>query len=398
MSSTQYALAILSALSLFLIACERSDDRLTELRLLELTSRNSTLESQLKSVTAIVKELEAKEPHGTLQRVISEPAVFHEGGDTLQLVRNRKTLRCGGNADLPGFGFLSPDTSEFQGFDIDICRAIAAAALGEKGANQIDVLPLTSKLRFAALQSGRIDVLTRNTTWTLSRDTEHRADYAGITFYDGQGVLVRVDSDIRKVSDLRSKAVCVQSGSTSAANIVEHFAQLGLPIELRDFSDRIAALKQYKDGGCDGYTADSSSLVAQRTLLPEPGNHVVLVDDISREPLGPVVRHNDPNWKDIVNWTVQCLLNAEALDISQSNLHERMLDQSVAVKRLLGIDFKLGEKMGIANDFCYQIISQVGNYKDIYNRHLGPDSQFNLPRGLNALHTDGGILYPLPFK
>ena len=398
MNSTQYALVILSVLSLFLIACDRSDDRLTELRILELNSRNSTLENQLRSIESLVKELESKEPLETQQRVISEPAIFHEGGDTLQLVRNRKALRCGGNADLPGFGFLSPDTSEFQGFDIDICRAIAAAVLGEKGSNLIDVLPLTSKLRFAALQSGRIDVLTRNTTWTLSRDTEHRADYAGITFYDGQGVLVRADSDIRKVSDLRSKAICVQAGSTSAANIVEHFAQLGLPIELRDFSDRIAALKQYEEGGCDGYTADNSSLVAQRTLLPDPENHLVLVDDISREPLGPVVRHNDNNWKDIVSWTIQCLLNAEALDISQSNFHERMLDESIAVKRLLGIDSKLGEKMGLANDFCYQIISQVGNYKDIYDRHLGPESQFNLPRGLNALHTDGGILYPLPFK
>lgn len=398
MNTTQSTLTIVAVFALCLTACERSEDRLNELRLLELTSENSILQDELKSLSAVVTELEANGPDLTGQRVISEPAIFHEGGDTLQVVRNRKTLRCGGNADLPGFGFLSPDSSEFKGFDIDICRAIAAAVLGEKGSNQIEVIPLTSKLRFAALQSGRIDVLTRNTTWTMSRDIEYRANYAGVTFYDGQGVLVRRYSDIRKVSDLRGKAVCVQAGSTSAANIVDHFSNLGLSIELRDFADRIAALKQYDEGGCDGYTGDKSSLIAQRSLLSSPDEHNLLVDDISREPLGPAVRHNDDNWNDIVSWTIQCLLNAEALDVSQSNLHERLLDESIAVKRLLGVEFELGEKMGLANDFCYQIISQVGNYKDIYNRHLGPDSPFNVPRGLNALYADGGILYPLPFK
>lgn len=381
-----------------LTACDRKENRLNEMRSLELSTENETLKQQLNAIKTVVKELEANNSGFLKPRVIAEPAIFHEGGDTLQAVRDRKILRCGGNADLPGFGYLSPDSSEFEGFDIDICRAIAAAVLGEKGSEQIEVIPLTSKLRFAALQSGRIDVLTRNTTWTMSRDTEHRSNYAGVTFYDGQGVLVRRDSNIRKVSDLRGKAVCVQAGSTSAVNIVDHFGNLGLSIELRDFSDRIAALRQYDEGGCDGYTGDKSSLIAQLPLLTSPSEHHVLVDNISREPLGPVVRHADDNWYDIVGWTIQCLFNAEALNVSQDNLQEKQLDESIAIKRLLGIDSKLGEKMGVANDFCYQVIDQVGNYKDIYNRHLGPDSQFNLPRGLNSLYTDGGIIYPMPFK
>lgn len=389
---------LVSVLSLQLAACERAEDRVNELRMLELTSQKALLQEQLRSANAVIAKLDDQGSLRNTQKVISEPVIVHQGGDTLSAVRNRKTLRCGGNADLPGFGYLSPDSSQFSGFDIDICRAIAAAVLGEKGADQIEVLPLTSQLRFSALQSGRIDVLTRNTTWTMSRDTELGANYAGITFYDGQGVLVRRDSETRKVSDLNGKAICVQAGSTSASNIVDHFDKLGLSIELRQFPDRIAALKQYDEDACDGYTGDKSGLMAQRSLLSNPDKHILLEDSISREPLGPVVRHNDDNWEDIVSWSIQCLINAEALDVSKSNLQEKLEEKSVEINRLLGIDAELGEKMGIANDFCYQIVNQVGSYKDVYNRHLGIDSEFNLPRGLNALYTDGGILYPLPFK
>lgn len=398
MKKSRYNLLLGALFSLFLGACEKPEERLHELRILELSARNTQLEERLKSAVSAVAKFAEEDPDSSRQMVVSQPAIYHEGGDTLLTVRNRKTLRCGGNADLPGFGFLSPDSSEFSGFDIDICRAIAAAVLGEKGSNQIEILPLTSKLRFSALQSGRIDVLTRNTTWTMSRDTELRANYAGITFYDGQGVLVRSESGLRKVSDLNGKAICVQASSTSASNIIDHFDKLGLSIELREFSDRIAALKQYNQKACDGYTGDKSGLIAQRSLLSNPEEHVLLEDNISREPLGPVVRHNDDNWNDIVSWTIQCLINAEALDVSQSNIQDRIDENSIMVNRLIGKDFELGEKMGIGNDFCYQIIRQVGNYKDIYNRHLGVDSEFNLPRGLNALYTDGGILYPLPFK
>jgi general L-amino acid transport system substrate-binding protein len=395
-----YTLTGLASLILTLVlgGCDQRESRRAEVRLLELTAENKALRSENDSVKSILTRMENTRAGLLHQRVISKPAIFHEGGETLQSVRNRKILLCGGNADLPGFGYLSPDSGTFEGFDIDICRAIAAAVLGEKGAEQVEVIPLTSKLRFASLQSGRIDVLSRNTTWTLSRDTEFRTDYAGVTFYDGQGVLVRRASDIRKVSDLRGKAVCVQAGSTSASNILDHFESLGLTIELRDFQDRVAALKQYDEGGCDGYTGDKSSLIAQLSLLSNPEQHTVLIDDISREPLGPVVRHEDNNWKDIVAWTVQCLINAEALDVTRANVQERREQDSIAIRRLLGKDSNLGEKMGISNDFCYQIINQIGNYKDIYNRHLGPGSPFNLPRGLNALYTDGGILYPMPFK
>lgn len=229
-------------------------------------------------------------------------------------------MRCGGNADLPGFGYLDPDTSEFTGFDIDFCRAIGAATLGSQGANQVQITPLTSKLRFAALQSGDIDVLSRNTTWTMSRDSELRVNYAGVTFYDGQGVLVRVKDEIRKMSDLRGKAICVQANSTSASNVVDYFNEIDVPIEVRPFEDRIIALKQYDERAYDGYTGDKSSLIAQQTLLTEPSDHNILLEDISREPLGPMVRHGDDNWQDVVSWTLQCLINAEMLKVSQENV------------------------------------------------------------------------------
>ena len=225
-----------------------------------------------------------------------------------------------------------------------------------------------------------------------------RTDFAGITFYDGQGILVRIDDNFLKTSDLHGQSICVQANSTSASNIVEYYNSIGVAVEIRDFDERTTALKQYDSGACDAYTGDKSSLIAQQTLLSKPEQHMILPDNISREPLGPVVRHGDDNWRDIITWTIQCMINAEALDISQSNVVDMHASDNLMVKYLLGIEGELGQTMGLSNDFCYQIILQVGNFKDIYNRHLGPNTQFNLPRGLNALHSDGGLLYPLPFK
>jgi general L-amino acid transport system substrate-binding protein len=388
----------ISALAVLLAACAGDDTERYQIKLAELSIENTRLSSELATLTSVLEEQRNAQQGFMTQQVVGQPVKYIGRGDTLQSVLDRKVLRCGGNADLPGFGYLDPDSSEFVGFDIDICRAIAAAVLGEQGASQVRIVPLTSKLRFASLQSGEVDVLSRNTTWTLSRDVEMRANYAGVVFYDGQGMLVRKADEIRKLSDLQGKSICVQTASTSAVNVEDYFARVGLPIEIRAFENRITALKQYGQKSCDAYTGDKSSLLAQRTLLPRPDDHTLLIDEISREPLGPVVRHEDDNWLDVVNWTFQCLLNGELYDLSKDNIDLRLNTDRETVERQLGITTKLGKKMGLAEDFCYQIIKQVGNYNDIYTRHLGPDTLFDLPRGQNALYTDGGLHYPLPMK
>jgi len=396
--TTYISLAIVLLLTSLASACSKRSADSSKTIIADLRTENARISDQLSSVNSILVELQESEGMLVSQQVIVEPAVFKTGGDTLRHVKDKKVLRCGGNADLPGFGYLDPDSSEFVGFDIDICRAIGAAVLGPEGAIHVEIIPLTSKLRFAALQAGEIDVLTRNTTWTMSRDSELRGDYAGVTFYDGQGVLVRDDNTIKKLSDLKGRSICVQSGSTSESNVIEFFDDLGLKVEIRSFDDRVAALQQYAEGTCDAYTGDKSSLVAQRILLEESDAHTILIDEISREPLGPVIRHDDDAWKDIVTWTIQCLINGEALNVSHKNVEDMLSSEDLRIKRLLGVDAELGAKLGLSNDYCYQVIKQVGNYKDIYNRHLGPATEFNLARGLNALYTDGGILYPLPFK
>ena len=399
MGLRRFISVILAGLALLTqTGCFDKQRDLDQTKMVELSIENERLTAELQTVTEGLQQLQAAQMGFISQQIVSQPVRFQGGGDTLREVIDRKTLRCGGNADLPGFGFLDPDSSEFIGFDIDICRAIGAAILGEQGASQIQVTPLTTKLRFASLQAGEVDVLTRNTTWTMSRDTELRTNYAGVTYFDGQGVLVRIKDEILKMSDLRGKSVCVVASSTSATNIKDYFANVGIPVEIREFDDRISALKQYDDGACDAYTGDKSSLIAQRTLLGIASSHAILFDEISREPLGPMVRHGDDNWLDVITWTIQCLFNGEHLGISQDNIDELRTDDESYFNRVLGIESELGRSIGIADDFCYQIIKQVGNYKDIYDRHLGQDTLFNLPRGLNALYTDGGLHYPLPLK
>lgn len=390
-----YALLLTAAL---LCACNSNEAEKSQIKLAELSVENIRLNSEVATLTAVLEEQRNAQQGFMTQQVVGLPVKYVGKGDTLQTVRDRKVLRCGANADLPGFGYLDPDSSEFIGFDIDVCRAIAAAVLGEQGSSQVRVVPLTSKLRFAALQSGEIDVLSRNTTWTLTRDAEMRANYAGVVFFDGQGVLVREADEIRKLSDLHKKSICVQAGSTSARNVEDFYSGVGLEVEIRPFDDRITALKQYGQKSCDAYTGDKSSLLAQRTLLTRPSDHVLLIDEISREPLGPVVRHEDDNWLDVVTWTLQCTLNGEFHNLSKDNIDTRLATEKELTETQLGITSKLGRKIGLPEDFCYQIIKQVGNYQDIYTRHLGPDTAFDLPRGLNALYSDGGLHYPLPMK
>jgi general L-amino acid transport system substrate-binding protein len=317
-------------------------------------------------------------------------------GNTLETVRERGVLNCGGNQSVPGFGYINPETNEFEGFDIDFCKVVAAAALGD--ANAIEIRPTTANERFPVLQSGEVDVLIRNTTWTISRDTSLGFDFAPTTFYDGQGMMVRIDDGIESLEDLEGGTICVQSGTTTERNLADVFRARGIDFEPVVFAEAEATREAYDAGQCDGFTTDKSGLVSQQILMSDPAAHIILDETMSKEPLGPLVRHGDDNWFDIVKWSVYCTIEAEELGISSANVDDFLGSEDPVVQNLLGEVGDLGLAMGLEADFCYQIISQVGNYGEIYDRNLGPDTPFNLPRGLNNLWTNGGILYAIPFR
>ena len=372
-------LAGLTLLALLMVACGGG----------ETTTETVTVE-----VTRIVEV--AAESSGEAAPAEQVAVTFAGGGDTLAQVQSRGTLNCGGNANVPGFGYLNPDSGDFSGFDIDFCSAIAAAVLGDAGA--FEVTPTTGQSRFPTLQSGEVDVLIRNTTDTFSRDTALGFDFAPITFFDGQGMMVPKDSGITTLAELEGATICVQAGTTTEKNLSQFYDGIGVGYEPLVFPDAPATLEAYDSGACDGFTTDKSGLVSQQILLADPEAHTILVEDMSREPLGPLTRHGDNNWNDIVSWTVLCGFNAEFLGVNQENVDSMLGGDDPVISDLLGETGDLGEAMGVSNDFCYQIIKQVGNYEDIYNRNLGPDTPFDLARGLNALYNDGGIQYPIPFK
>lgn len=322
---------------------------------------------------------------------------FAGGGDTLQTVLDRGILKCGGNATLAGFGFLDPDTNQFSGFDIDYCAAVAAAVFGDK--NAFEVTATTGTSRFPTLQSGEVDVLIRNTTWTISRDTSLGFDFNPVTFYDGQGMMVRADSGIESLEDMAGSTICVQAGTTTEKNLADVFRALDIEFTPAVFPDNPATTDAYKAGNCDGLTTDKSGLVSIRVnQLDDPSAHVILDVTMSKEPLGPLTRHGDNNWNDIVSWTVYCTFQAEESGVTSENVDEMLNSDDPTIQNLLGVTGDLGQAMGLNNDFCYQVIKQVGNYAEIYNRNLGPDTPFNLPRGLNSQWTDGGLLYSPPFR
>lgn len=366
-------------MALFMVACGGG----------ETTTETVTVE-----VTRIVEVEVPAEGGGEAAEPVA--VEFAGGGDTLAQVQSRGTLNCGGNANVPGFGYLDPDSGAFSGFDIDFCAAIAAAVLGD--ASAFEVTPTTGQSRFPTLQSGEVDVLIRNTTHTFSRDTSLGFDFVPITFFDGQGMMVRKDSGIESLAELEGATICVQAGTTTEKNLSQYYDSIGVSYEPLVFPDAPATLEAYDSGACDGFTTDKSGLVSQQILLAEPEAHTILVEDMSREPLGPLTRHGDNNWNDIVAWTVLCTFNAEFLGVNQENVDSMLGGDDPVISDLLGETGDLGEALGLNNDFCYQIIKQVGNYEDIYNRNLGPDTPFDLARGLNALYTDGGIQYPIPFK
>ncbi|WP_211825888.1 amino acid ABC transporter substrate-binding protein [Kistimonas asteriae] len=312
--------------------------------------------------------------------------------DTLATVKERGFLRCGVHPGLPGFASQN-DQGLWQGFDVDFCRAVAAAVL--RDADAVRFIPLDAQERFTALQSGAIDLLSRNTTWTLSRDTALGLDFAGISYHDGQGFLVWKKQRIRRATELDDASICVIAGTTTELNLADWFQQQGQsyrPVVMKNYD---AVASAFRDGRCDVVTSDQSQLYALRLRLKKPTNAVVLPDMISKEPLGPVVRQGDDQWFNIVRWILAALINGEELGLAQKTIAQR--SRGPAVERFLEMSIP-ADSMGLPKDWTAQVISQVGNYGEIFERNLGILSPLLMDRSLNALWRDGGILYAPPFR
>jgi general L-amino acid transport system substrate-binding protein len=321
------------------------------------------------------------------------PAGF---GSTLATVKERGSLICGANSQVPGFGFVDAD-GNFSGIDVDYCRALAAAIFGD--AAKVEFRPVTAAERFTALQSGEIDVLSRNTTWSLARDTELGGNFTSTTFYDGQGMMVPVDSGITSLEGLEGGTICVQTGTTTELNLADVMASLGISYTPAVFEDADSTFGAYAESRCDAVTTDKSGLVSRRAVLADPAAHVILDVTMSKEPLGPMVRHGDDQWFDIAQWTVFAMIAAEEYGITSANVDEvKSSATNPEILRLLGVEGDMGLKLGLSNDWAYNIIKLVGNYEEVYNRSLGPDTPTYIPRGLNSLYTDGGLLYAPPVR
>jgi len=314
---------------------------------------------------------------------------------TLKAVQDRGQLICGANGVVGGFGAPDPQGSE-PGFDVDYWRAIAAAIFNDT--TKVKFVPLTAQNRFTALQSGEVDVLARNTTWTMSRDTTLGIDFAAVNFYDGQGFLVRKSLKVNSALELNDAAVCVQQGTTTELNLADYFRSNNMSLKTVTFATADEAVKAYDSGRCDSYTTDSSQAYSERLRLADPNAHIVLPEIISKEPLAVAVRQGDDAWEDLVRWTHELLVNAEEAGITQRNVDDMLKSNAPDVRRLLGVEGQFGQSLGLSNDWGYRIIKSVGNYGEIFERNVGQGSPLKIARGLNALWTKGGLQYGLPVR
>ncbi len=382
----------LTAFAVFLVACGGDAGQAVA----DLQATVSDLESQLADAKSMAADAEAKLEDAMSMAEEAGDGAAMASADTLAAVQDRGILKCGVPAGVsPGFGFIEEDGS-YTGFDYDYCRVIAAAVLGD--ADAVEVRPTTGTERFPVLQSGEIDMLSRQTTWTISRDTALGFNFVATTYYDGQGMMVRADSGIESLEGLDGGTVCVAAGTTTEKNLADVFRQLGIAYEAVVFDEPDAPRSTYDEGRCDGWTTDKSGLVSGLVQMNDPSEHVILAETMSKEPLGPLVRHGDDNWFDIVQWSTLCTMEAEELGVTSANVDEMLGSDNPKILNMLGVEGDLGQALGLNNDFCYQIIKQMGNYEEIYNKNLGPDTPFNLARGVNSLWTEGGLLYSPPFR
>src|SRR6516162_7545463 len=314
---------------------------------------------------------------------------------TLTAVKARGTLNCGVGQGLLGFSSQS-DKNNWTGLDVDICRAIAAAIFGDP--SKVTFTPLDASSRFAALQSGDIDVLSRNSTWTMSRETLLGLMFAGVAYYDGQGFLLRREVGIDTALQLGGKTVCTQTGTTSELNLSDYFRANDMPFNVLALGTAEESRRAYDDRKCDVLTSDISQLYAERLKLAAPDSHIILPEVISKEPLGPVVRQGDDQWFNLIKWTLYALINAEEIGVGQQSIDEAMKSQKPDVRRIVGTEGAFGEQLGLLKDWAARAVKAVGNYGEIYERNVGAQSKLAIPRGLNALWTDGGVQYAPPIR
>ena len=312
---------------------------------------------------------------------------------TLDQVKQRGTLNCGSNPGLAGFG-MPDDKGHWTGLDVDLCRAIAAAIFNDP--NKVKFIPLTATDRFTALQSGEVDVLVRNGTWTQSREAQLGLLFAGVNYYDGQGFMVRKKLNISSALELSGASICVQQGTTTELNLTDFFRSNNMNYEGVVFATADEAIKAYDTGRCDAFTTDVSQLYGERIKLANPDDHVVLPNVISKEPLGPAVRQGDDQWFNLVKWVNFAMIDAEELGVTKANVDDMLKSDNPAIKRLIGVEGDFGKSMGVTKDWAYQIVKQVGNYGEVFDRNLGEGSKLKIKRGLNALWNKGGIQYAPP--
>jgi general L-amino acid transport system substrate-binding protein len=314
---------------------------------------------------------------------------------TLKAVKERGVLNCGVSQGLLGFSDAD-DKNNWSGFDVDFCRAVAAAIFDDP--SKVTFVPLDSPARFSALQSNKIDVLSRNTTWTMSRENSLGVLFAGIAFYDGQGFMLRRDAKIDTALALSGKTVCTQSATTTELNLADYFRANNMSLSVATFPTAQEARTGYDEKKCDVLTSDVSQLYAERLKLSAPNTHIILPEVISKEPLGPVVRQGDDQWFNLIKWTLYALINAEEIGVGQQSIDEAMKSQKPDVRRIVGTEGAFGEQLGLSKDWAARAVKAVGNYGEIYERNVGSQSKLAIPRGLNALWTDGGVQYAPPIR
>jgi general L-amino acid transport system substrate-binding protein len=314
---------------------------------------------------------------------------------TLERIKQRGAIICGASQGVAGFS-LPDATGKWQGFDTDVCRAMAAVIFNDQ--DKARYISLASKDRLIALQSGEIDMLNRTTTWSLGRDVGQGLNFTTITYFDGQGFMVRKSAKVKVVKDLNGASVCVSQGTTNELNLADYARTNKMKVEVISFSSLDETVQAYEAGRCDAYTTDLSQLASNRNKLKVPEDHILLSEVISKEPLGPWVRRGDEQWFSLVRWVVFAMMTAEELGVTKANIDEMLKSTNPEVRRLLGTEGKFGEALGVSNDWAVRIIKAVGNYGESFDRHLGKDSKLNLPRGINRLWIDGGLHYAPPIR
>jgi general L-amino acid transport system substrate-binding protein len=314
---------------------------------------------------------------------------------TLKAVKDRGSLNCGVSQGLSGFS-NPDDKGNWTGLDVEFCRAIAAAIFND--ATKVKFVPLSSANRFTALQSGAIDVLSRNSTWTSSRDTSLGLNFAAVNYYDGQGFMVRKALKVNSALELNGASICTQTGTTTELNLADYFRANNMKYEVIAFATADETIKAYDGGRCDVFTTDVSQLYSERLKLTNANDHVILPEIISKEPLAPAVRHGDDQWFDIVKWVHFAMINAEELGVSSKNIDEALKSTQPEIRRLVGTEGAYGEQLGLTKDWVVRIVKQVGNYGESFDRNVGPGSKLGISRGLNRLWTKGGIQYAPPIR